>query len=253
MWECSRKRLGIRHLVNPGSSDGKWPQERLSLSLYPRNTEEFGTIVSLFLPAEKLLQWGRPQAGPAFSQVPGGPVTFQWPQRSPLSLQAGPEQPRGLSIISPSSWCPCSWALLGGTTPSQRPSPPHLPPLWLGHRPQTASEVVVMASLVSSIWEVSWGKKENSRWGTGSSGTGLLQFMRQWEVGPWRVRGPLCQLHVGWPWRIASPLSSLGGTGGNRTRSVTVLVPASWCDTVLWLRKVSPWGMDSLFVSLPVS
>lgn len=97
------------------------------------------------------------------------------------------------------------------------------------------------------------GQERKLQMGTGSSGTGLLQFMRQWEVGPWRVRGPLCQLHVGWPWRIASPLSSLGGTGGNRTRSVMVLVPASWCDTVLWLRKVSPWGMDSLFVSLPVS
>lgn len=58
------------------------------------------------------------------------------------------------------------------------------------------------------------GQERKLQTGTGRSGTGLLQFMRQWEVGPWRVRGPLCQLHVGWPWRTASPLSSLGGTGG---------------------------------------
>lgn len=49
--------------------------------------------MSWFLPIEKLLQWGRPQAGPAFSQVPGGPVTFQWPQRHPLSPRQGQSSP----------------------------------------------------------------------------------------------------------------------------------------------------------------
>lgn len=151
---------------------------------------------------------GGPRQALPLAKCLGGQSLFNG-LRDTLCLQCRAKAAQGPVHYFPSSWCPCSWALLGGTTPSQRPGPR---PLRLGHSPQTASEVVAVASFVSSIWEVLCGKKENSRLGIGSSGTGLLQFVRQWEMGPWRASGLLCQLHDGWPWRIASPLSSLCGT-----------------------------------------
>lgn len=107
-----------------------------------------------------------------------------WPQRSPLSPQAGPEQPRACLLCFPVFLVPL---LLGPVRGDHALSEAGPPPLLLGHSPQTASEVVAMASFVSSVREVLCGKQENSRrgGGVGSRGTGLLQSMTQWEEGPW--------------------------------------------------------------------